>query len=63
MARALRMEYPGAVYHVTCRMVGSWQAERARLFADEADHERFLEALSERVARFGVWLYLFACRV
>ena len=61
MARALRMEYPGAVYHVTCRMVGSWRAERARLFAGEADHERFLEALSERVARFGVRLYLFAC--
>ena len=61
MARPLRLEYPGAVYHVTCRMVGSWRAERARLFADEADHERFLEALSERVARFGVRLYLFAC--
>ncbi len=22
MARQLRVEYPGAIYHVTCRMVG-----------------------------------------
>ena len=61
MARALRMEYAGALYHVACRMVGSWRTDRARLFVDEADYERFLEALSERVSRFGVRLYLFAC--
>jgi REP element-mobilizing transposase RayT len=55
------MEYAGALYHVACRMVGSWRTDRARLFADEADYERFLEALSDRVSRFGVRLYLFAC--
>ncbi len=55
------MEYPGAVYHVTNRLVGSWRTDRARLFVDEADHERFLEALSARVEQYGVRLYLLVC--
>ena len=46
MARPLGMEYPGAVFHVTNRLAGSWRKDRARLFQDEADHERFLEALA-----------------
>ena len=65
------MEYPGAIYHVTCRLVGDapspgsyggtgWPAER-RLFRDEADYERFLERLSERVEQFHIRLYLFVC--
>ena len=69
MARQLRVEYPGAIYHVTCRMVGGepslrsyggtgWAPER-RLFRDEADHERFFERLSERVEQFHIRLYLF----
>ncbi len=55
--------------HVTCRMVedapspGSygdigWAPER-RLFRDEADHERFLERISERVEQFHILLSLF----
>ena len=49
MARQLRVEYPGAICHVTCRMVGDWKTEKTFLFKDEADHERFLGRLSERV--------------
>jgi REP element-mobilizing transposase RayT len=71
MARQLRVEFPGAIYHVTCRMVGDapplrsyggtgWPPER-RLFRDDADHERFLERLAERVEQFHVRLYLFVC--
>ena len=37
MARPLRIQYEGAVYHVTCR--GN---ERKDIFKDDADRERFL---------------------
>ena len=71
MARHLRVEFPGAIYHVTCRMVGdaplpgsygatSWPPEK-RLFRDDADHERFLDRLAERVEQFNIRLYLFVC--
>jgi len=67
MARQLRVEFPGAIYHVTSRMVGdaavggaSWPFEK-RLFRDDADYERFLERLGERVEQFNVRLYLFVC--
>ena len=42
MARPLRIEYPGAWYHVTCR--GN---EKREIFADEHDREKFLEILAE----------------
>ncbi len=50
MARALRIEYPGAVYHVTSR--GN---ERRVIFHDEEDYEQFLRLLAEAVKRFG-WI-------
>jgi len=59
MARQLRVEYSGAIYHVTCRMIGDWQVDKARLFKDDADRERFLERLGERVEQFHIRLYLF----
>jgi putative transposase len=59
MARPLRVEYPGAIYHVTGRMVGSRQDERLRLFRDTKDYVRFLERLGEGVEEFDVRLYLF----
>lgn len=40
MARPLRLEYPGALYHVTSR--GN---ARARIYADDADRRNFLELL------------------
>ena len=46
MARKLRIEYPGAIYHVMSR--GN---HREAVFADDADRERFLETLGEACAR------------
>jgi putative transposase len=61
MARHLRVEYPGAIYHVTCRMIGDWKTERSLLFRDDPDRERFVEQLSARVEQCQVRLFLFAC--
>ena len=40
-------------------MVGDWQRDKSRLFKDDADRERFLERLGERVEQFHIRLYLF----
>lgn len=56
MARPLRIEYPGAIYHITCRMLGNAQS---RLFVDQRDADRFIERLKDRVEQFGVRLYMF----
>src|ERR671915_156205 len=40
MARPLRIEYPGAVYHVICR--GN---NRQNIFKDDRDRKRYLEKL------------------
>ena len=69
MARHLRVEFPGAIYHVTCRMIGEsvpragldgavWAPECC-LFRDDADRVRFLDRLAERVEQYNVRLYLF----
>jgi len=50
MARPLRVEYAGAVYHVTSR--GN---ARAKIFLDDVDRSRFLEILKVVVGRFG-WI-------
>lgn len=47
------------MYHVTSRLVGSWREGRGRLFRDNADRERFLDQLAERVEQREVRLYLF----
>ena len=49
MSRPLRLEYPGAVYHVTSR--GN---ERARIFWDDQDRESFLSVLGSVVKRHNV---------
>lgn len=54
MARPQRIEYEGAVYHVTAR--GN---ERRAIFEDDADRERFLRVVGESVASFETRLYLF----
>jgi putative transposase len=41
MARPVRIEYPGAVYHVICR--GN---NRQAIFRDEQDRSKYLEKLS-----------------
>lgn len=50
MARALRIEYPDAVYHVTSR--GN---ARNRIFADDQDRDNFLAVLGVVVKRYN-WL-------
>lgn len=50
MARPLRIEFPGAVYHVTSR--GN---ARADIFDDDSDRQRFLSILGQVVKRFN-WL-------
>ena len=42
-------------------MVGDWRTEKTLLFKDDADHERFLDRLAERVEQFNIRLYLFVC--
>jgi len=59
MARPLRVEFAGAIYHVTVRMVGSWIEDQQRLFRDRRDYERLIERLAERVSDFGIRLYQF----
>lgn len=56
MARKLRVQYEGAIYHVTIRGV-----ERSMIFNDDDDRERFLLRLGEAVEDCGVRLYLFCC--
>lgn len=50
MTRPLRIEYPGAVYHVTSR--GNAQQD---IFLDDEDRNAFLGVLAQAVARFN-WL-------
>lgn len=59
MARLLRIHYPGAIYHVTGRMLGNWRDQRDRLFRDDRDRHRFLERLEQGIVNFDVRLYLF----
>lgn len=42
-------------------MVGDWKSEQTQLFRDDADRERFLERLCERVEQFNIRLYQFVC--
>jgi REP-associated tyrosine transposase len=54
MARPLRVEFPGAAYHVMAR--GN---ERKAVYRDDQDRRRFLDALAEMVDRFGVRLHAY----
>lgn len=50
MARPLRIEFEGALYHVTSRGNAG-----EKIFVDDGDRSRFLELLGEAVDRFG-WI-------
>src|ERR1700748_492665 len=50
MARPLRIQYPGAVYHVTARGNG-----RQRIYADSQDFSTFLELMGKLAERYN-WL-------
>jgi REP element-mobilizing transposase RayT len=54
MARALRVEYPGAVYHVTCR--GN---ERRAIVADDADRRAWVQRLRAALDGYRVVLHAY----
>jgi putative transposase len=54
MARPLRIEYPGAFYHVTAR--GN---ERKRIFFAKSDYDRFKTGLKEARNKFGFRLHCY----
>jgi REP element-mobilizing transposase RayT len=55
MPRALRVEYPGAIYHVMDR--GDRQE---RIFLDEVDRQDFLKTLAEACQKTG-WQVCACC--
>jgi putative transposase len=52
MARPIRIEHPGAWYHVTAR--GN---ERRPIYLDDHDRNHFCEVLGEGVETFGLLLH------
>jgi len=54
MARPLRIEFPGAFYHVTSR--GNAQQD---IFLDDEDRQRFLSVLEQVVSRFHLRLHAY----
>ncbi len=54
MARPLRLEHPGALWHVTCR--GN---ERRSIFRDDRDRKVFLSLLAEAISLFGWRLHAY----
>ncbi|HTO86925.1 MAG TPA: transposase [Thermoanaerobaculia bacterium] len=54
MSRPLRIEYPGAFYHVTAR--GN---ERRAIFRDDADRERYLKCVARCRDRFAFRLHAY----
>ena len=54
MGRPLRIEYPGALYHITSR--GN---ERRDIFLDEKDREKFLETVADYHDRYGILLHCY----
>jgi len=56
MARPLRIQFPGAIYHVMSRGNG-----RQKIFRDERDYGRMLVGLESTVDKFGFELFSFVC--
>lgn len=54
MTRPLRIEYPGAFYHITSR--GN---ERKNIFKDDGDRQKFLSYLESSVARYGAVIHVY----
>ncbi len=52
MARPLRIEFPGAWYHYTCR--GN---ERNRIFKDDTDRKEFLNILKDSLKKYATQLH------
>jgi len=58
MARPLRIQYPDAVYHVTCR--GN---EQRRIFRDDVDRNRFLRQLNQSVNIYTIKLHSYVLMI
>ena len=54
MARPLRIQYPGGVYHVMNR-----GGSRQKIFLDKQDYEAFLKTVGEIHDRWGVDLFAY----
>lgn len=54
MARPLRIQYEGALYHVTCR--GN---EQKAIYKDDQDRKVFLELLVDGLGRYNIILYCY----
>ena len=54
MARPLRIEYEGAFYHVASR--GN---ERKKIYRDDRDRDKFLEAMGRVSERYGFRIYAY----
>jgi putative transposase len=54
MARALRITFPGAFYHVTSRA-----NERKAVFKRQRDREKFLEFLESATQRYDALIYAY----
>jgi REP element-mobilizing transposase RayT len=54
MSRSPRVEFPGAIHHVTARA-----NSRLSLYADDVDRERFLETLGRTSGRYRLCIYAY----
>ena len=54
MARPIRIEFAGALYHVMAR--GN---ERREIFRDDRDRQRFLDTMAEAVEQYGLRLHAY----
>ncbi|MBE0433635.1 transposase [candidate division WOR-3 bacterium] len=54
MARPLRIQFPGAYYHITCRGI-----ERRMIYLDNRDRYRFLAMLADSLETYQVVLYAY----
>ncbi|MBE0433533.1 transposase [candidate division WOR-3 bacterium] len=54
MARPLRIQFPGAHYHITCRGI-----ERRRIYMDDGDRVKYLALLAESLETYQVVLYAY----
>ncbi len=58
MSRPLRIEYPGAYYHIMNRGRG-----RQRIYRSQGDYQRFIYLLSETCAMWGVRVHAYSLMV
>jgi len=54
MARALRIQFPGAFYHITCRGI-----ERRDIYDDDQDRRKFQDVLGESLQTYRVVLHAY----